>query len=218
MTQVNWSGPFKYYPFDPLPPFHHLYYLVFPWSTKLQDAMYNIFNYFLSNTALILTITVSNRWSCHRCNSLLHNNRTSCSSNNSSCNSNRWFLLSVLGGLIDCFYSYNAFDWLNYCFFFNLEQNNRKRKQHSSSGPANSTGTGNTVGPSVPSSPASTHTPGDGVTTSSSMQHVNNVQKSMMMYGADGTGGLASSTNQLVSSFLLLHIAFNLTMIAITIG
>ncbi|XP_076926700.1 transcriptional corepressor LEUNIG_HOMOLOG-like isoform X3 [Bidens hawaiensis] len=77
------------------------------------------------------------------------------------------------------------------------QQNNRKRKQHSSSGPANSTGTGNTVGPSVPSSPASTHTPGDGVTTSSSMQHVNNVQKSMMMYGADGTGGLASSTNQL---------------------
>lgn len=76
------------------------------------------------------------------------------------------------------------------------QQNNRKRKQHSSSGPANSTGTGNTAGPS-PSSPASTHTPGDGVTTASSLQHVNNVQKSMMMYGADGTGGLASSTNQL---------------------
>ncbi|KAL8215073.1 hypothetical protein R6Q57_004522 [Mikania cordata] len=76
------------------------------------------------------------------------------------------------------------------------QQNNRKRKQHSSSGPANSTGTGNTVGPS-PSSPASTHTPGDGVTTASSLQHVNNVQKSMMMYSADGTGGLASSTNQL---------------------
>ncbi|KAI3667938.1 hypothetical protein L6452_43009 [Arctium lappa] len=76
------------------------------------------------------------------------------------------------------------------------QQNNRKRKQHSSSGQANSTGTGNTVGPS-PSSPASTHTPGDGVTTASSLQHVNNVQKSMMMYGADGTGGLASSTNQL---------------------
>ncbi|KAI3829826.1 hypothetical protein L1987_03954 [Smallanthus sonchifolius] len=76
------------------------------------------------------------------------------------------------------------------------QQNNRKRKQHSSSGPANSTGTGNTVGPS-PSSPASTHTPGDGVTTASSLHHVNNVQKSMMMYGADGMGGLASSTNQL---------------------
>ncbi|KAI3787890.1 hypothetical protein L2E82_00386 [Cichorium intybus] len=70
------------------------------------------------------------------------------------------------------------------------QNNNRKRKQHSSSGPANSSGTGNTAGPS-PSSPASTHTPGDGA---SSLQHV---QKSMMMYGADGTGGLASSTTQL---------------------
>lgn len=78
-----------------------------------------------------------------------------------------------------------------------MKQNNRKRKQHSSSGPANSSGTGNTAGPS-PSSPASTHTPGDGA---SSLQHVNNVQKSMMMYGGDGTGGLASSTTQLVSLF-----------------
>ncbi|GKD94658.1 transcriptional corepressor LEUNIG_homolog isoform X1, partial [Tanacetum coccineum] len=74
------------------------------------------------------------------------------------------------------------------------KQQNRKRKRHSSSGPTNSTGTWNTAGPS-PSSP--THTPGDGVTTASSLQHVNSVQKSMMMYGADGTGGLASSTNQL---------------------
>ncbi|GJR33254.1 transcriptional corepressor LEUNIG_homolog isoform X1 [Tanacetum coccineum] len=76
------------------------------------------------------------------------------------------------------------------------QQSNRKRKQHSSSGPANSTGTGNTVGHS-PSSPASTHTPGDGITTASSVQHVNSVPKSMMMYGSDVTGGLASSTNQL---------------------
>lgn len=76
-------------------------------------------------------------------------------------------------------------------------QNGRKRKQHSSSGPANSTGTGNTVGPS-PSSPASTHTPGDGMTSASSLQHVGSVSKSMMMYGGDGTGGIASSTNQLV--------------------
>ncbi|XP_076960895.1 transcriptional corepressor LEUNIG_HOMOLOG-like [Bidens hawaiensis] len=75
-------------------------------------------------------------------------------------------------------------------------QNNRKRKQHSSSGPANSTGTGNTAGPS-PSSPASAYTPGDGLNTASSLQHVNSVPKSMMMYGSDGTGGLASSTNQL---------------------
>ncbi|GFP79987.1 transcriptional corepressor leunig [Phtheirospermum japonicum] len=65
-----------------------------------------------------------------------------------------------------------------------LQQNNRKRKPHSSSGPANSTGTGNTVGPS-PGSPQSTHTPGDGMA------------KSMMMYGTDGAGGIASSTNRL---------------------
>ncbi|CAA0833437.1 LEUNIG_homolog [Striga hermonthica] len=77
-----------------------------------------------------------------------------------------------------------------------LQQNNRKRKQHSSSGPANSTGTGNTVGPS-PGSPQSAHTPGDGMATASSMQHVNNVSKSMMMYGAEGPGGITSSTNQL---------------------
>ncbi|RVW68821.1 Transcriptional corepressor LEUNIG-like [Vitis vinifera] len=77
-----------------------------------------------------------------------------------------------------------------------MPQNNRKRKQHSSSGPANSTGTGNTVGPS-PNSPPSTHTPGDGMTMASSLQHVNSVPKSLMMYGPDGTGGLASSSNLL---------------------
>ncbi|RZS06800.1 hypothetical protein BHM03_00037515 [Ensete ventricosum] len=46
-----------------------------------------------------------------------------------------------------------------------LMKNNRKRKQPSSSGAANSTGTGNTMGPS-PNSPSSnpfTHTAGDGV-------------------------------------------------------
>ncbi|XP_052109167.1 transcriptional corepressor LEUNIG_HOMOLOG [Arachis duranensis] len=77
-----------------------------------------------------------------------------------------------------------------------LQQNNRKRKQHSSSGPGNSTGTGNTVGPS-PNSPPSTHTPGDGINTASSMQHVNSMPKSMMMYGTEATGGLASSSNLL---------------------
>ncbi|XP_019448783.1 PREDICTED: transcriptional corepressor LEUNIG_HOMOLOG-like isoform X3 [Lupinus angustifolius] len=77
-----------------------------------------------------------------------------------------------------------------------MQQSNRKRKQPSNSGAANSTGTGNTVGPS-PSSPASTHTPGDGINTASSMQNANTVQKSSMMYGADGTGGLASSSNVL---------------------
>ncbi|KAB2602111.1 transcriptional corepressor LEUNIG-like [Pyrus ussuriensis x Pyrus communis] len=75
-----------------------------------------------------------------------------------------------------------------------LQQNNRKRKQHSSSGPANSTGTGNTVGPS-PGSPASTHTPGDGINTANSMQHVNSMPKSLMMY-PEGTG-LPSSSNLL---------------------
>ncbi|KDP39380.1 hypothetical protein JCGZ_01137 [Jatropha curcas] len=78
-------------------------------------------------------------------------------------------------------------------------QNNRKRKGPSSSGPANSTGTGNTVGPSPNSQPStpSTHTPGDGISTAGNLQHVNSMSKGMMMYGADGTGALASSTNQL---------------------
>ncbi|WOG95024.1 hypothetical protein DCAR_0314326 [Daucus carota subsp. sativus] len=75
------------------------------------------------------------------------------------------------------------------------QNNNRKRKQHSSSGPANSTGTGNTVGPS-PNSPASTHTPGDGVNTASSLQHVSSGQKGLMMYGSE-TAGLTSPANQL---------------------
>ncbi|KAB2022702.1 hypothetical protein ES319_D07G229400v1 [Gossypium barbadense] len=75
-----------------------------------------------------------------------------------------------------------------------LQQNNRKRKQHSASGAANSTGTGNT-GPS-PSSPPSTHTPGDAITSATSLQHVNSVSKSMM-YGADATVGLTSSSNLL---------------------
>ncbi|MCI02338.1 transcriptional corepressor LEUNIG-like, partial [Trifolium medium] len=73
---------------------------------------------------------------------------------------------------------------------------NRKRKQATSSGAANSTGTGNTAGPS-PNSPPSTHTPGDGLNTASSMQNVNSVPKSMMMYGTEATGGLASSSNLL---------------------
>ncbi|KAH9784886.1 transcriptional corepressor LEUNIG-like [Citrus sinensis] len=72
---------------------------------------------------------------------------------------------------------------------------NRKRK-NSSSGAANSTGTGNTVGPS-PNSPPSTHTPGDGITTPTSMQHVNNMHKTLMMNGSEGTGSLASASNLL---------------------
>ncbi|KAL0897142.1 hypothetical protein Bca101_081103 [Brassica carinata] len=78
------------------------------------------------------------------------------------------------------------------------QQNNRKRKGPSSSGPANSTGTGNTVGPSnsQPSTP-STHTPVDGVAIASNMQHVNNMPKGPMMYGSDEISGLASSADQL---------------------
>ncbi|XVF38027.1 hypothetical protein REPUB_Repub20aG0062300 [Reevesia pubescens] len=80
-----------------------------------------------------------------------------------------------------------------------VQQNNRKRKGPSSSGPANSTGTGNTVGPSPNSQPStpSTHTPGDGVGMVGNMQHGSSMSKNLMMYGSDGAGGIASSTNQL---------------------
>ncbi|KAK4768213.1 hypothetical protein SAY87_003354 [Trapa incisa] len=77
-----------------------------------------------------------------------------------------------------------------------LPQTGRKRKQHSSSGPANSTGTGNTMGPS-PNSPPSTHTPGDGVAAASSMQRTNIAQKNRIIYGTEGNGDLASSSNLL---------------------
>ncbi|PIA40164.1 hypothetical protein AQUCO_02500100v1 [Aquilegia coerulea] len=77
-----------------------------------------------------------------------------------------------------------------------LQQSNRKRKQPTSSGAANSTGTGNTVGPSPPSTP-STHTPSDAAAMAGNVQHANNMPKSLMIYGSDGTGGLASSSNQL---------------------
>lgn len=95
--------------------------------------------------------------------------------------------------------------WKNNFGFYNqperllmVLQHNRKRKQHSSSGAANSTSTGNRVGPS-PNSPPSTHTPGDGMTTASSAQHVNNVQKSLMMNGPEETVGLATCSNLLVT-------------------
>ncbi|KAI5396967.1 transcriptional corepressor LEUNIG_HOMOLOG isoform X2 [Lathyrus oleraceus] len=79
-----------------------------------------------------------------------------------------------------------------------LGQNNRKRKGPTSSGAANSTGTGNTLGPSnsQPSTP-STHTPGDGVAMAGNLQNVTGVSKALMMFGTEGAGGLASSTNQL---------------------
>lgn len=76
-------------------------------------------------------------------------------------------------------------------------QTGRKRKQPaSSSGPSNSTGTGNTAGHnSAPSTP-STHTPGD-VMMSGALQQSGSTSKSPLIYGSDGTGPLASSSNQL---------------------
>ncbi|OWM86493.1 hypothetical protein CDL15_Pgr026385 [Punica granatum] len=78
-------------------------------------------------------------------------------------------------------------------------QQQRKRKGLSSSGPANSTGTGNTIGPSPNSQPStpSTHTPGDGISMASNAQQATSMSKGLMIYGANGLGGLTSSTNQL---------------------
>ncbi|XP_072959288.1 transcriptional corepressor LEUNIG_HOMOLOG-like isoform X1 [Typha angustifolia] len=76
-----------------------------------------------------------------------------------------------------------------------LQQNSRKRKP-TSSGAGNSNCTGNTVGPSPPSTP-STHTPSDAVPMASNMQHMSIVPKGSMIYGTDGMGGLASSSNQM---------------------
>ncbi|KDP32334.1 hypothetical protein JCGZ_13259 [Jatropha curcas] len=74
----------------------------------------------------------------------------------------------------------------------------RKRKQPgSSSGPANSSGTANTTGPS-PSSPStpSTHTPGDAVSVPN-LSHNGGGSKSLLMFGSDGLGSLASASNEL---------------------
>ncbi|KAK7292087.1 hypothetical protein RIF29_07771 [Crotalaria pallida] len=76
-------------------------------------------------------------------------------------------------------------------------QGGRKRKQASSSGPANSSGTANTTGPS-PSSPStpSTQTPGDVIPVPTLQQNVP-PSKSFLMFGTDGLGSLASAQNQL---------------------
>ncbi|KAK4789751.1 hypothetical protein SAY86_017055 [Trapa natans] len=78
-------------------------------------------------------------------------------------------------------------------------QQQRKRKGLSSSGPANSTGTGNTIGPSPNSQPStpSAHTPGDGVSMTSNTQQATSMSKGLMMYATNGLSGLTSSTNQL---------------------
>lgn len=75
-------------------------------------------------------------------------------------------------------------------------QTGRKRKQPvPSCGPANSSGTANTAGPSPSSAPStpSTHTPGDVM----SMPSFPGTSKPTLMFGADGTGALASPSNQL---------------------
>uniref|UniRef100_A0A0D6R141 Uncharacterized protein n=1 Tax=Araucaria cunninghamii TaxID=56994 RepID=A0A0D6R141_ARACU len=80
------------------------------------------------------------------------------------------------------------------------QQSGRKRKHPSSSGAANSTGTGNTPGPSgnsLPSTP-STHTPGDMMSMAGTLQQSISASKNLMIHGSDGTGGLASPPNQLV--------------------
>ncbi|XP_020094032.1 transcriptional corepressor LEUNIG_HOMOLOG-like isoform X2 [Ananas comosus] len=71
-------------------------------------------------------------------------------------------------------------------------KNTRKRKP-TSSGAANSTGTGNTLGPSSPSTP-STHTPGDGVPMAGNLQNLSIMPKTSMF--TDGAG-IASSSNQM---------------------
>lgn len=86
--------------------------------------------------------------------------------------------------------------------FIECDSQNRKRKGPSSSGAANSTGTGNTIGPNSQPSTPSTHAPGDGAVIAPNMQNVNSMQKGLMLYGNDGTGGLASSTNQLVKELI----------------
>jgi len=79
-------------------------------------------------------------------------------------------------------------------------QNGRKRKQPgSSSGPANSSGTANTTGPSPSSAPStpSTHTPGDVMSMAGALQNSGSSSKTLIMYGSDGSGALASPSNPL---------------------
>lgn len=77
-----------------------------------------------------------------------------------------------------------------------LQQNNRKRKT-TSSGPANSTGTGNTVGPSTsPPSTPSSNTPGDRVAMSGNLPHSGTMVKNSVMF-TDASAGLASSSNHM---------------------
>lgn len=78
-------------------------------------------------------------------------------------------------------------------------QNGRKRKQPiSSSGPANSSGTGNTAVPSSEPSTPSSQSPGD--TISMPLLHHNaSLSKALVVYGTSTAGTMGSPSNQLVS-------------------
>ncbi|KAK7330182.1 hypothetical protein VNO77_24369 [Canavalia gladiata] len=76
----------------------------------------------------------------------------------------------------------------------------RKRKSATSSGPANSSGTANTAGPSTssPSTP-STQTPGD-MTAGSTLQQNVPSSKSLLVFRTNGVGSLTTAQNQLPES------------------
>ncbi|CAH9122193.1 unnamed protein product [Cuscuta epithymum] len=78
-------------------------------------------------------------------------------------------------------------------------QNMRKRKLHgSSSGAVNSSGTGNTVGPSPSSAPStpSTQTPSD-VMSITALQQSGNSSKPLVIFGSENHGTRTSPSNQL---------------------
>ncbi|KAF0916133.1 hypothetical protein E2562_000734 [Oryza meyeriana var. granulata] len=76
-------------------------------------------------------------------------------------------------------------------------QNGRKRKQPiSSSGPANSSGTVNTVAPSSEPSTPSSQSPGDTISMPS-LHHNASLSKALVVYGASTPVAMGSPTNQL---------------------
>lgn len=110
-----------------------------------------------------------------------------------------------------CFIRFSSSNWNSCLFKASKGQLGRKRKQPgSSSGPANSSGTANTTGP-MPSSPStpSTHTPGDAISVPT-LPHNSGSSKSLLMFGSDGLGSLASASNELVSNFFFLPVKFHL--------
>ncbi|BAD67818.1 putative transcriptional corepressor LEUNIG [Oryza sativa Japonica Group] len=76
-------------------------------------------------------------------------------------------------------------------------QNGRKRKQPiSSSGPANSSGTGNTAVPSSEPSTPSSQSPGDTISMPS-LHHNASLSKALVVYGTSTAGTMGSPSNQL---------------------